>query len=303
MSNLSLISFTVVFSLCAVATFPFSASALEINEFASDTKGTLEDPDWVELYNDSELTVDLSGYQLSDGDGNKKSLRGTVGAHGFAVFNWSNRLNRDGDRLSLVESSTSGQIDFVAYGDQGDGLPSPDKGQTCARMPDGGTSWVILASPTKGLSNGNSVPLPSPFPISPEPTASLSPTPAPTVTLSTPGPTKSPKPFFSPAPNPVVPSPAKSPSPTLPALTISRPEESFLPTPSTEILGVFQTAEGPSLRVSPEPTPLIGQTSEFSYRLPFFLFAGGLCLVIVGLAPLFVNLNDKTPSSGQTFGK
>ena len=45
---------------------------LFINEFASDTEGTIADPDWVEIYNSGVSSIDLSDYRLEDFEATNK---------------------------------------------------------------------------------------------------------------------------------------------------------------------------------------------------------------------------------------
>src|SRR3989344_8980048 len=104
---------------------PVSAE-LVINEFVSDTEGTSTDPDWVEIYNNGSDDADLSLYRLRDGtDTNKLDLSGMISSQGFASFDWSNRLNKTGDAISLVKISDSSLVDKVSYGDQGNNVSAP----------------------------------------------------------------------------------------------------------------------------------------------------------------------------------
>ncbi len=157
-----------------------SFAAPLINEFSSNTS-----PDWIEIYNSGNETVDLSLYRIRDLTANNKlDLSGSLEPGGFAAFDWSNKLNNSGDLIKLVLSSDESVIDQVTYGDQG-GLVSPNSNQTGGRDQDGGGEWVLFESSSKGSSNNSSTvyvpPTPTPTPLptptkTPKPTKILTPT-------------------------------------------------------------------------------------------------------------------------------
>src|SRR4030042_5593667 len=95
--NLNLIKIFLLF-LIASAIFLFLPekvlAQVVINEFSSATS----DDDWVELYNNSGQSVDLSEYSLIDGSssGNTKTFSCILAPGGFWVVDWSNKLNNDG---------------------------------------------------------------------------------------------------------------------------------------------------------------------------------------------------------------
>ncbi|OGH08251.1 MAG: hypothetical protein A2171_02165 [Candidatus Levybacteria bacterium RBG_13_35_9] len=177
-------------------------ASLYINELSSGTS----DSDWVEIYNSDSAPVDLSLYILRDGtDTNKIDLSGNIEANGFAVFDWSNKLNNSGDTIRLILNSDSSTIDTVSYGDSG-GIIAPQDTQTAGRTPDGSSGIFLLSSSTKGSSNNSS---------SIVPTATQTPTEAPTPT-KTPTPTKSPTPTPTIKPTSTsVPTKTPTPKPTI----------------------------------------------------------------------------------------
>ena len=117
---------------------PKSFAALYINEFSSDTEGTISDPDWIEIYNSGPDSVDLSVYRLRDSTvTNKKDLNGIIGVDSFEVFDWSNKLNKSGDIIKLLLISDESIIDQMGYGDQGNDVFTPSVGQSAGRQPNG----------------------------------------------------------------------------------------------------------------------------------------------------------------------
>jgi len=177
-----------------------AAVDLLINEFVSDTPGTVVDPDWVEIYNSSDGILDLSLYRLEDEASNTKTLSGNLNPKSWATFDWSNRLNKDGDTIYLREKVSGNTIDSVKYG-SGGVIGAPGPGKSAGRMPDGADNWVIFDNPTKGTANFVAL-TPTPTEI-PTPTLTETPLPIPTET-PTPLPTST----------PVLPSPTSSPTVT-----------------------------------------------------------------------------------------
>lgn len=206
-------------------------AALYINEFVSDTAGTIADPDWVEIFNNGPDSVDLSLYKFKDGSTNNLTLSGTVSVNEFVTFTWSNKLNKTGDLIKMVlVSDETVVISEVGYGDRGGDLPAPSPGQSGGRQTDGSASWVVFSSPTKNLTNNSSSVAPSPSP-SPSPPSS-SPSPSSSLSSST-----SPKASSSP-----IPKVSSSPSPAL-------------YTPSPSIIVIKNPSPKPSPKLSPRPSP------------------------------------------------
>lgn len=134
-----------------------------INEFmALPPSG---EDEWVELYNRTNNTIDLTGWGLVDGGDHRTTLSGTLGTNAtdrFLVINKpSGNLNNDGDNFSLLSLSGT-LIDNVAYGEwQGntDNAPLGATGQSTARRTDGNVEsdvandFSITTTPTKGTTN------------------------------------------------------------------------------------------------------------------------------------------------------
>lgn len=171
------------------AAFPVHAEVF-INEFSSGTTN-----DWVELYNASDAEEALSAYLLRDNStANKLELNGILAPRGIIVFEWGDRLNNPGDKVRLLRVSDDEVVDEVMYGNlEGSSIEAPQSQQSAGRITDGGSTWVVFSSPTKGTSNVNATPVPT---STPTPTDTPKPTPTPT---KVPTPTRIPTPTDPPA--------------------------------------------------------------------------------------------------------
>jgi predicted ribosomally synthesized peptide with SipW-like signal peptide len=155
------------------------STSIVINEVSSSTTD-----EWVELYNKSLVTIDVSGWKISDNNaldifpssspipaGGYAIVRGTAsnptGIPGSAIIitlsdsQIGNGLNNSGDRLQLKNSSDT-IIDQVNYGSDTlifNPAPSaPNSTQSLARMPNGtdtdtSTNWQIDNTPSIGVTN------------------------------------------------------------------------------------------------------------------------------------------------------
>lgn len=115
--------------------------------------------DWVELYNDLEISKDISGFAIYD-DAIRKYLlpSGTsIPSKGFLILNCNDlgagldtnfKLTSSGETVYL-ENGVGTLIDKVEF-------PPMDNGQSFARFPDGSPTLAITGNTTKGTSNGNS---------------------------------------------------------------------------------------------------------------------------------------------------
>ncbi len=142
----------------------------------------ISSPEWVELYNDSEDNVDISGWKLIDLANNSKTIPSVViNARGFFVYeNSSGWLNNSGQESLVLKNSANETIDTLSYGTDGIvGIPSSDK--SIGRSSDGSSSWVNNLDWTKGSTNYLITTIPSPTET---PTATETPTSSPTPSKS-----------------------------------------------------------------------------------------------------------------------
>jgi hypothetical protein len=135
---------------------------LYINEAMPDGTKDATDPDWVEIYNDSEVQVNLNGYFFYDEgikSGNKtKRVLGDISipAKGFTVLTTEYNsetitfgLSTSGDAVYLEDPSgvLVSSLDFNTVAVSGK--------KSYGRKPDGSTTYVVFTTPTKGASNNN----------------------------------------------------------------------------------------------------------------------------------------------------
>lgn len=141
---------------------------LFINEFMAssttccpdDDGDTDEFDDWIEIYNKSSSTVDLSGMYLSDdlNDPFKSKVPNgvTIPAGGFLLF-WADEQGSQGPLHMSFKLSKGGEavglfykdgrkIDEKTFGRQ-------DDNKSFGRSVNGGTTWQQFTSPTPGASN------------------------------------------------------------------------------------------------------------------------------------------------------
>lgn len=219
-----------------------------INEFSSNTS-----TDWVELYSSED--VDISNWTLQDSTSEMGNVTaGTVigpNSDSFFVVSVSNRLNKDGDEISLFDA-TGVLKDKITYGDKG-GPCLPSDAGSIGRYPDANATIDRFATATKGATNTSASLDPCPTPT-PEPTANPTVTPTPSSTKT-------------PTPTPV---PTKKPT-SKPTATPQTTKDSLA---SAAVLAAT---------LSPTPTPAQDGTEvNGGGWLPLAFVGGGLTLAIVG---------------------
>jgi len=154
------------------ATFTVPAPpSLYINEFMADNEAFIEDPDepgayedWIELYNVSTTTIDLSGMYLTDDLSDPTQYQIPAGVsidpEGYLVF-WADddieqgslhtnfKLGKSGEEIGLYDTDANGNaaIDTLTFGAQ-----SVDVSE--GRFPDGAECWRTFEVATPEASNG-----------------------------------------------------------------------------------------------------------------------------------------------------
>lgn len=121
-------------------------SALKLNEIYPAPNN--EEYEWVEIYNDEEKSIDLTGYYLTDATNKKLQLiTNSISPFGFIIATASSGiLNNDGDTVKLINPDNE-TIESISYS----GSFSYQKGYL--RCPDGGENWFISTFITKNSSN------------------------------------------------------------------------------------------------------------------------------------------------------
>lgn len=283
--------FTFLFFLFAPNTY---ASVL-INEFQIEPTAN----QWVEIYNNSDEEIDITGWIIDDSGGTEKyTIEGVTKIKGKEILVFeSGKFN--------LNSSTPDTVRLL----NGDALinsktydKSPGENISIGRISDGGEEWGTFNPPTRLASNNNSQPLPSstPTPTStptPEPTFTPTPTLTNTPTPSkTPTPTRTPTPTHSPT-STKTPTPSHAPTPTpqknptnTPTVTIKITPTivKISPTSTKKVLG-NATASAQLKKISPTATPTINPNNKKSASdLPkVFLVFGGLFLLATAISLFF----------------
>ena len=130
-----------------IAASPPGAGDVVINEYVARSSVT----EWVELYNTTASSLDLSGHYIDDiasGGGAPKLIpNGTIIASGgYYVMEFNNLLNNGGDDVRFLDGSQAA-LDSTSYS-------SSTAENSWYRTPDGSTwSGTESATPTKGTAN------------------------------------------------------------------------------------------------------------------------------------------------------
>jgi hypothetical protein len=139
-------------------------SYLFINEFMADNGITVagpdgNSPDWIEIFNAGNETIDLTGMYLTDDLTDPTCWQfpegTTIGPKEYLIV-WADRdggeiyasfgLNANGEEIGLFDSDGETLIDSVQFVKQIQDV-------SYGRIPDGGSSWNYLLSATPGFSN------------------------------------------------------------------------------------------------------------------------------------------------------
>ncbi len=151
------------------ANYTGTVSGIFINEFSSSNQLQLSDnygeyDDWIELYNDNDVPVDIGGLFLTDSLVNSMQYRipttypdsTTIPAKGYRVV-WADKqieqgilhldfgLKRGGEQVGLVRYDGTTFIDSLTYNEQ-------YRNASLSRYPDGEMHWLHLPS-TPGAIN------------------------------------------------------------------------------------------------------------------------------------------------------
>lgn len=129
-----------------------SSPTILINEFESNPAGTDSGNEWVELYNPNSVAVNLNGWNLTNGDGDRYSLTQTINPNSYLVIQFSTGWLDNSDELIILNQVS--EIDRTPTKDD-----SADSSKSWQRIPNGidtnsDADWQFLEN-TKGYANGN----------------------------------------------------------------------------------------------------------------------------------------------------
>jgi hypothetical protein len=244
-----------------------------INEIEQNPAGTDAGNEYVELFNPTVNSVDISGWTVSTTAGTTVTLtissETIIQPNGYYLVTYASQwLDNSGESV-IFKNFSGNEVDRTPSLSDGS-----DDGRSWQRYPNGQDTdliadWVFFLS-TKGVSNGGSTtPTPTPTPSpTPSPSTSTTPTspPSPTPTASpTPTPTPAPSPTPSPSANPT-PSPSPSPSPT--------PTPTAAPTAAPTISPTSAPTNAPITTAAPTPHPTAKPTQTLtptptSFQTPY----------------------------------
>jgi hypothetical protein len=227
-----------------------------INEYMPDAS-----PEWVELQNNNNFDVSISGWTIEDAASNIKTIPSkTIPANGYFSFDIAGSyLNNDGDTFRIKDSLNI-IVDSASY-------TSSSPSYSWSKN----TSWCLTAS-SKDAPNNSCYVSPTPIPTN---TTVPSNTPIPTSTQvpsSTPYPTSTPIPTLK---------PTTVPTPTIP-LVFETPV--IEPTPQLIDIGETKTEQTLGITDMITPTPTEASHSAFSLSptliSTLFIIVGLLLLII-----------------------
>ena len=167
--NIFFLSVLLVFFSCSKSN-ENEGRGLIINEFlasndfcCTDEKGDYDD--WVELYNDSNSSIDIGGMYFTDTPNDEKpylipntdSNKTTITAGGYlilwcdddqeqGVLHLSKKLKGSGESIFLIEANGVTVVDSYTYESQTTDI-------SMGRDPQNLDSWIFYENPTPGLPN------------------------------------------------------------------------------------------------------------------------------------------------------
>ena len=146
-------------------------SQLKINEYSCSNITTLNDDngeyhDWIELYNTTAASVNLTGYSLSDSKNNTakwKFTSGNIPANGYLIVYASEKDRINGSfyhtNFKLTQTKYEKIILANASGTIIDSLTTnpTQENHSRGRTTDGAATWSLFVTPTPGAANANAL--------------------------------------------------------------------------------------------------------------------------------------------------
>lgn len=254
------IAILFIYFLFGFKTTVFAADVF-INEFIPNPgTGNLE---WVEFYNTTNSTIDLSDYFFDDdgdfasdsGSSAKIALSGLLPSLYTCFWEMPSFLNNNGDSPTLFKIDTT-IMDTYTYS-------SSSAGFSYMRIPDGG-EWYFTQTPTKSTSKC--------IDLAPTPTPTSAPTSTPTPTA-----TKTPTPTLTLTPTQTI----------IPVVTTPILVTVFASQSAQEILGESSMSAEEKITDIPKKTKINSNSFNF---IPFIFVIIGSIAVLIPAAILYPNI-------------
>lgn len=135
----------IVFLISVITVAINNVFALQLNEiYPNSLEGEFE---WVEVYNEEELEVNLSDFRLTDKTGKKIDfIKGSLPGLSYGIATSSQVLNNSGDTIFLRDKKDN-LLEIATYSGVLDSFHS------IIKCPDGQGKWLVSSYITKGKSN------------------------------------------------------------------------------------------------------------------------------------------------------
>jgi hypothetical protein len=118
-----------------------------INEFLPNPIGKDTEGEWVELFNNTQGTINLAGWQIKDASGKTFAFKNQqIGPSGYLVVNYKTTkiaLNNNGETLFLYDQKGNlvDKAEYAGTAPEGKSLARQDK------------QFIFVAEPTPGKAN------------------------------------------------------------------------------------------------------------------------------------------------------
>jgi hypothetical protein len=135
------------FIVLLLALVPFASASIFINEFLANEPGTNTSLEWIELYNNESASIDLSGWNLTDGQ-DYFSIASVIQGNSYLIFygyETGISLNNGGDTINLTNNE-SALINSVTYS-------SSTENVSRGRYPDGSSNFANFLQTTPNFTN------------------------------------------------------------------------------------------------------------------------------------------------------
>lgn len=160
-----------LFILVLILQTGFVEAQIMINEYSASNLNSFLDSygkteDWIELYNDGDVDVDISGYHLTDKEAKPEKWKipngAIIPAKGFLTFWCSGRdLSNGSEMHTNFKLSQTKNNEYVGFSDPAGDIIDLHKLELTlvehsrARITDGGSEWMVCTNPSLNASNND----------------------------------------------------------------------------------------------------------------------------------------------------